>query len=383
MLNEFLQFALHSFYNHLNLVFYIRITWKDAFRLFLIYFQNALNFPITTKFSSMLSVNQVWELKKFLLSTGNGFFEKNLFKSNLVDFRNFFTIDLSLDYLDNGLWILLLLGVNLRMESPLLFLHIKRLAYKGRLQIITALNINLIQENINNLSLTLNDLISFLEGRSKYNRILLKKLVFHRFLVLANQEISTSTNFKPMLLILKQIFSRYRSLFNKTIFLPSLNNSFFFSISILQRYVGNISLSEMGLYGLKSNVYENSCKKPNVNKLTLSLDVIENENVKYCNRNNNTSNILFIQTTNINQILRQSHSNFRYSLVLPFKPLYVEENEIFFDIFLKQKSIVNVKPTNLNEKSFSDLLRTFSTFIFRKSSFFFFHSSYLIPIKWT
>lgn len=358
-----------SLFDFLGFKFFIKVSWKDAFRLLLRYFQLNSNQPITKYFSSTLSLEQGWELKSFLLSAGMAYSNDRLSLNKSVDFRSFFTIDISLDFLDNGLWVLLLLGVNLRMESPLLFLHIKRLVAKNRIFLISTLNINVLQKNIYNLSLTFNGLVSFLEGRSVYNRILLKKLFSHRFLFLTNLEFSVSVAFKNLLMILTNIFSKYY-MYNiklKSLVKSPRNLAFSspaFSISVLQRYVGNISLSEMGFHGECKGAFE-VCNA--FQGLSLYIDDTGSHGYDSVKAR---SNILFMQSRFITKLFNNKSLVSNFSLILPFKSLYVEDNQSFFDIFLKQKLIANIKPAVLNEKSLSEILQTFSTFIAKDSTVF-------------
>lgn len=265
-----------------------------------------------------------------------------------------------------------MLGINLRMESPLLFLHIKRLVAKDRVYLISTLNTNILQKNINNLSLTLNGLVAFLEGRSAYNRILLKKMLFHKFLFLVNMEFSTTKAFKDLSLVFVKIFSKYCIISMKSNNLFKLNSvkdmTIYptFSTSVLQRYVGNISLSEMGLYNIKQNAFnKGNCFKG----LNVYIDTINTEFYKGKLANNN-SNILLTQSRFVTKLLNEPELFSKFSLILPFKSLYTEEGQQFFDLFMNQKAIVNVKPSVLNEKSFSDILTTLSTFMMRDSMMF-------------
>lgn len=272
-----------------------------------------------------------------------------------------------------------MLGVNLRMESPLLFLHLKRLASKNRVYFMSALNVNLLNKDINNISLTFNKFLSFLEGRSIYNRVLLKKVAFHKFLFLINTELAQSVLCKPLLLFFSEIFSRYKvnlhsipSVVSKKIQQTSQQYRSF-TFSVLQRYVGNISLAEMGLY--KTSLHSSFLQNISTRQSGLNLyidDLISIDQQKH--NSSNDINVLFTQTIYINQMFNNSALSSNYSLILPFKSQYVEDNEYFFDIFMQQKALVSVKPNTLNEKSFSEIFKSLSTFVTKASNIFLFPS---------
>lgn len=137
-----------------------------------------------------------------------------------------------------------------------------------------------------------------------------------------------------------------------------------FSISVLQRYVGNISLSEMGFHGADRSAFE-VCNV--FQGLSLYIDDIGSYGYDSFKAG---SNILFMQSRFITKLFNNKKLASNFSLILPFKSLYVEDNQPFFDIFLKQKLIANIKPAVLNEKSLSEILQTFSTFIAKDSTVF-------------
>lgn len=58
---------------------------------------NSINFIV----SPSLSLNQAWALKKFALSLGIDNFLSKALLPTFVDFRNFYTIDVSLDFLED------------------------------------------------------------------------------------------------------------------------------------------------------------------------------------------------------------------------------------------------------------------------------------------
>lgn len=268
------------------------------------------------------------------------------------------------------MWVLVFLGVNLRMEAPLLFLHLKRLYSLGRIVVLSALQTVFFEKKVNNVGLTLNKFIAFLEGRTVYNRMVVKKLFFYKFLFLINVEHSTMSFFQPLKAVFSKIFKELEFGLSNNFFANSgliLNTiigkqTSTLSFGVLQRYVGNISVNEFALISMSSSYKFFSNFK---SRLNLYIDTVCPTTVVKSNTNVD-SNILLAQSSYINEIF-QNPNFLSFSLIMPFKSVYINTEEVFFDLFMREKSVVNIKPASLNERSFEAILDTFSLYITKTS----------------
>jgi hypothetical protein len=149
----------------------------------------------------------------------------------------------------------------------------------------------------------------------------------------------------------------------KRTLVPSMNVNFVsLSFGVLQRYVGNISAGEFAFVS-RSTPYDLTLSHKGPSVLNVCVDVAESAQSVI---GSTDLNILFAQSAYINEIFKRTTSSF--SLIIPYKSIYVNEEESFFDAFLRQKSVINVKPASLDEKSLEEIFNTFSLYVVKMST---------------
>jgi len=215
--------------------------------------------------SSILGLEQIWSIKQFFISLGSHklFFEDYIgtYTQMDSDFRKMFVFDLPLELFNSHLWQIFLLNVNLRMEAPLLFLQVKKLFSKGILNFFTMGSCFLKNRHSNiQVGVSVNSFIKFLEGRSVNTRLVFKRLLFYKFLVLANVDLLHNGFMKILNLVLQRFFAnldnslainvKYSNNFNSVVFSKSTDYIF----SIVQRYSGYISSGELALLNVSSSL---------------------------------------------------------------------------------------------------------------------------------
>jgi hypothetical protein len=185
--------------------------------------------------------------------------------NNNIDFKNHYLFTVSLfDSFARGF--LLNIGLNIRLENPLLNLQLKNLVSNNKLKVYSLGSNYYNSYNIHSIGVNFSSYLKMIEGKSSLNQILFE--VFDRFFVLVNQKITFSNLFKFSFMFLNN-FVKFSNI--------KLSNNFFENsfISVLPRSVGFISSSELG-FSHSENAYLNY-KHKNLNYYLGFDDVVENK----------------------------------------------------------------------------------------------------------
>jgi len=290
----------------------------------------------------------------------NLFFEDFFMEKN-IDMRSSFVIDLPMQIINDNLWHVLLLGVNLRMEAPLLYLQFKKLYNKGFLNLYqsnSSFSVDFVNDN--QLGITMKSLIKLFEGRSDKARLFINKFLFYKYLILINLEVSYSPLFSKLVILFERFFNFVEFLYKQAgliSFLPKdqtqetlAKNTFY---GVIQRYVGNISITEIGLSLVYNQMLYNSYFSNKQGVLNFFYDTTIDtqlriyKNLTYHNIKPNS--ILF--NSSISDLMPLKD---QMMLVIPFKGLY-EEDQSFLDIFLHKKISKKILPENILRKNLEEI----------------------------
>lgn len=276
--------------------------------------------------------------------------------------RSSFVIDISNKLINENLWHVLFIGVNLRMEAPLLYLQFKKLYNKGFLQLYQShSSFKVDNMNQNQFGVTMKSLLKLFEGRSDKTRLFVNKYLFYKYLILINLEVSYSPLFSQLFILFDKFFSFLDFLYKQSGFCivsedntkseSSAKNMFY---GVIQRYVGNISITEIG-FSLIFN--QNLMKGHTLNffyDITVDSQFCISEQVSA--KEFNVNSILFNSTVSELTLLKN-----QMSLIIPFKgPL--EEDQSFLDIFLHNKISKKIIPENTLRKNLEEIFTALSLF---------------------
>jgi len=99
------------------------------------------------------------------------------------------------------------MGVNLRMEAPLLFLQMKKMYNKGFIEIYHSASSFMMHPETNvQLGVSSKNVFKLFEGRSNKVRLLVNGFLYYRYLILINFELSYSHCFSLLLSLFERFF---------------------------------------------------------------------------------------------------------------------------------------------------------------------------------
>lgn len=272
----------------------------------------------------------------------NLFFEDFFMEKNM-DLRSSFVIDLPLQIINDNFWHVLLLGVNLRMEAPLLYLQFKKLYNKGFLNLYqsnSSFNVDFVNDK--QLGITMKNLIKLFEGRSDKARLLINKFLFYKYLVLINLEVSYSPLFSQLQILFERFFNFIEFLYKQAGLVSAISGDQIQDVSakntfygVIQRYVGNISITEIGISLVYNQMLYDSYFLNKRGVLHFFYDATIDTQLRIyknsTNYNLKPNSILFNSSISDLTPLKD-----QMMLIIPFKGLY-EEDQSFLDIFLCKK----------------------------------------------
>ena len=184
--------------------------------------------------------------KKFLNSLGSVFLGFEGFREqNIFDLRSMYLLDPRLNETSKWFLQIILFGVNLRMESPLLYFNLQRKVKKKKISVFSlGAAYSNFKETLRDIGVVSTSFLELIEARLLYSRIIFKSIVFSRLYFVLNYIYSThSFGFR----VLEFFFYKVTGIINS-----SEGTSFFNikedlgCIGVLQRYVGLIVLAELG-----------------------------------------------------------------------------------------------------------------------------------------
>ena len=141
-----------------------------------------------------------------------------------------------------------------------MFLHFKKLKNKGFLNDFSCGSnfLNLDGRDIQ-VGVSSNLFLKFLEGRSSNLRLFLRHVLFHNILVMTNLEVVLRGKFKQLQLLVEYFFFLLETQIYKRSIMEASNSMVFcnklnYTFTVLQRYSGLISYSEIGFFRTVSDV---------------------------------------------------------------------------------------------------------------------------------
>lgn len=366
----------------------LRINIEDSLKIFSNFFFNHYKKAIYNLIGTVISVESFFILKEFFITQGlNNFYQDTWFlnqRSNFrvykgIDFRSNFSLQFTEKTLASNLWLLLNIGLNLRLEAPLLFLQIARLIKFKQIKLLTfnALNYNNIYKQQNQIGVSVCNLLQFIEGRLKLSRFFFKYFIFYKCLVFLPESLNVS--FTPMSLIfnvlsifkenLYSIYSKKIYFFNKVMI------SDFFIISVIQKNTSNLSLYEIGLPYLFQNKLSKAFPS---NQLILAYDTSLFFSTKIFKKlkqsGSEVYSILFSMNSYESSLLE------KFNLIIPLANIY-QINESFLNLYL---NIYKTQKVNVNKTyDVLNIFQAFTTFIYLRYNYkwkAFYNSFYFTPI---
>ena len=243
------------------------------------------------------------------------------------------------------------------MEAPLMFLHFKKLKNKGFLNVFSCGSnfLNLDGRDIQ-VGVSSNLFLKFLEGRSSNLRLFLRHVLFHNILVMTNLEVVLRGKFKQLQLLVEYFFFLLETQIYKRSIMEASNSMVFcnklnYTFTVLQRYSGLISYSEIGFFRTVSDV---SDLFPGLN---FFFDISFVTNVRYSNLDvKKDFNVLLNATT-----FDVSSLDGFFNLLLPVRHIYEVEGS-YLDVFLKKKKSSMILSVESTRKDLKDVLLAFNLF---------------------
>ena len=228
---------------------FVSISWNVALNIFLksIVSSRIVNFFIGFFFD----LESSFFLKQFYYFLGLDFLS---YLNNNVDFKNHYLFTINLfDSFVRGF--LLTIGLNIRLENPLLNLQLKNLVSSNKIKVYSLGSNYYNSYNINSIGVSFSSYLKMIEGKFILNQSLFES--FDSFFILINQRLNFSNLFKFSFIFLSNFikFSNIKILNNL------FENDF---ISVLPRSIGFISTSEEGFSHLENiNLSYNNNKSLN------------------------------------------------------------------------------------------------------------------------
>lgn len=260
------------------------------------------------------------------------------------------------------------------MEAPLIFLHFKKLKTKGFLNIFCSGSNFLNKENTYDVQndISLHTFLKVLEGRSYNVRLFLKRLLFIKILIMTNIEMTFTPYFKYFVVLFDNFFFlidkkltlpvNHINVSHINSFVPFLNGSSC-AFTVLQRYTGLISCSEIGLFKnqfsktLQISSKNNNKKKSNNLNIFFDTSFIAHKQFSFRNQLDGCFNVLFNATT-----LDISNLNGFFNLLLPVKTSY-EVETTYIDVFLKKKTSEIILSVESTRKELKNVILALSVFM--------------------
>ena len=178
-----LIFPLIKSFINLNKFFFFEISW--SFVLFKFYFEKHysffLNKILNISFNSLTLVNSLIDNSSliYLKNLTNTLGSNNIYNFNLPNINSNFMSDFSFGYLLNynlqqNSNCFIFIGCNLRLESPLLWLKLKKQLKKKNTKFFFFGSNSFFTSNVFNLGNKINNFINFCEGRHLINSVISK-----------------------------------------------------------------------------------------------------------------------------------------------------------------------------------------------------------------
>jgi NADH-quinone oxidoreductase subunit G len=223
---------------------FVQVTWKEAFEYISteITKRRLNNFVINTgNFTDIEHLVSLKELSKKISSVFN--VSINNEKTNISDFQKDYTLKQNL-FNFKGPKVFLLVGINLRLENPILNIKLKRLSLTNNVLIGYIGSKNNYNLNCEHLGNNLNTLTNIVAGKHKFCTVItnfLKKdekkqkidnCFKNHISVIFGNEISQLKNFSNIITTLKQVKTK----------------SVKFDYSTLHLFTGNINMLEFGFF---------------------------------------------------------------------------------------------------------------------------------------
>ncbi len=234
---------------------FVQATWKEAFQYIneQVTARKSNNFVINT--SNFTDIEHIVALNTFSTRIQSKFKPSiNANKEINADLQEYYTIKPDF-FTFKGQKVILLVGINLRLENPVLNIKLKRLSTLNNVlvgYIGSKNNYNLNCEHLGNNISVLNDIIS---GKHKFCAVISNFLKKNS----KNQKIANS--FKNSISILfGNEFTQYKNAANIIRTLKSIKNPFFtFDYNVLKLSSGEINMLELGFFNkIKINKNENT-----------------------------------------------------------------------------------------------------------------------------
>lgn len=248
------------------------------------------------------------------------------------------------------------------MEAPLLYLQFKKLYNKGFIHVYQSNSSFKVDDNTNKnqFGVTVKSLFKLFEGRSDKTRLFVNKFLFYKYFILINLEVSYSSLFPQLFVLFNRFFSFLDLLYKQAglVLVSEMvqkSESFVKNMlyGVVQRYVGNISITEIGLSLIYNKIQLKSFFNCNKNALNFFYDITVHSQSRISEQveieESCSNSILFNSSITDLSLLKN-----QVLLVIPFKgPL--EEEQSFLDVFLHNKISKKIIPENTLRKNLEEI----------------------------